>query len=72
MDLQINNYNFTTLQIASAHLQACKITTLPNIKLQSYKLHVLICKFQIYKLKKNKLQEHVCKYTKYQITIIKI
>ncbi len=48
--IQIINYNFTSLQIAS--MQNHHITKLPNIKLQSYKLHVLICKFQIYKLKK--------------------
>jgi len=40
------------------------ITKLPNIKLQSYKLHMLVYKFQIYNVLKKKLQLHVCKYTK--------
>jgi hypothetical protein len=57
-------YNFTNWKRAFASMQNCHITKLPNMKLHSYKLYVLICKFQIYKLKKIKLQIHVCKYTK--------
>jgi hypothetical protein len=48
-------------------MQNHHITKLLNIKLQSYKLHVIFCKLKI------KLQVHVCKYEKlpnYQITKI--
>jgi hypothetical protein len=32
-NLEIANYKFTTLQIATTHLQVCKITTLSNYQI---------------------------------------
>jgi len=60
----------------------CTFSSSQVCKLQNYKLHVLICKFQIYKitsqftkLKILKLQVHVCKYVKlpnYKVTKLQI
>ncbi len=71
--IRIINLQFDKLQV---HI--FKFTSLQITKLQDYKLHVLICKFQIYKitsqftkLKILKLQVHVCKYVKlpnYEVT----
>jgi hypothetical protein len=57
---------------ASASMQNHQITKLPNIKLQSYKLHVPICKFQNFKVLKNIAIICFQIYKNYQITIITI
>jgi hypothetical protein len=69
--LQINNYELTTLQITSAHMQVHKFASLQIYKVKkstNYKL--IIINSQL-----NKLHVHICKYAKspnYQITKYKI
>ncbi len=41
----------TNLQFDTLRVHVLKFTSLQITKLQDYKLHVLVCKFQIYKIK---------------------
>jgi hypothetical protein len=72
MFANMKNYKIIKiLQFDKLQVYVLKFTSLQITKLQDYKLHVLVCKFQIYKTKnfsiykinKIKLEMHFCIFT---------